>query len=424
MAKREKRADSSRRMRVSRLARGAGGLLAVSLLAAATHAQAPPAPSPAVAALEKAVAGDPTDAVLTYFLSVMRTRAGDTPGALTSLEQTLANGDGFLPPDDMFEALQSNRQFKHLQVQFARKLPRVVTGSVVATLSDDPYLLPEGIAYDAPQDTLYIGSIARRAIYRLGPRGRIEALSTPSDALDFILGVAVDEPARKLYAVSTSALTDAGRTLPRNAIIVYDLKTQRRERSYQVPGAVQLNDVAIGAGFVLATDSGGGGVWRIALSDGKVDALVPLGRAPGANGLAIAGDGRAYIGASRRPLRLDISTGEVTPLRFPPREQAAGIDGLYHYNGHLIAVQNVTNPGRIVRLTLDPDGTTVTRVETLQSHHQPAFVEPTTAAPSARGLYVLARTYVTRLDADGKIARPETVRPAQILSIPWPAKPP
>jgi len=406
--------------RTAASSRTATALLAVAIIASTALAQAPATPSPVVAALEKAVAADPSEAVLTYLLSVMRLRAGDSSGALSALEQTLANGDGFLPPDDLFESIQSNRRFRDLRARFALKLPRVVTGKVVATLSDDAYVIPEGVAYDGASETLYVGSIARRAIFRLGPRGQLESLSVPSDGLDFVLGIAIDDRARKLYAVSTSALTDAGRMGARNAVVVYDLRTNRRERSYPVPDAVQLNDVAIGDTFVLVTDSAGGGVFRIALADGNVNALVPLGRAPGANGIAITGDGRAYVGASRRPLRIDIRTGEVTPLKFPAREQAAGVDGLYWYGGHLIAVQNVTNPGRIVRLTLAADGTTVTRVETLQSHHQPAFAEPTTAAPSAQGLYVLTRTSVTRFDADGKITQPETVRAAQILKIPWP----
>ena len=415
--------DSSRRLQTDRsipirCATLAGVLYA--LVVPLALAQTPAPSSPAVAALEKAVAADPTEAVLTYLLSVMRARAGDTPGTLQALEQTITNGDGFLPPDDLFENLQADRRFRDVRARFANKLPRVVTGSIVATLTEDQFLIPEGIAYDAAEDALYVGSIARRAIYRLGRGGKLKPLSLPSDELDFVLGLAIDERARKLYAVSTSAITDAGRTRARHAIIVYDLRTKQRERSYAIPEAVQLNDVAIGEGFVLVTDSAGGGVWRVGLSDGKVDALVPLGRAPGANGIAITGDGRAYIGASRRPLRLNIGTGEVTPLKFPPREQAAGIDGLYWYNGQLVGVQNVTNPGRVVRLTLGADGTTVTRVETLQSHHQPAFVEPTTAAPSAHGLYVLARTYVARFGADGKIAQPESVRAAQVLRIPWP----
>ena len=401
---------------------GVAGMLAGALVARDAFAQAPSAPSPAVAALEKAVAAEPTEAVLTYFLSVMRAQGGDMAGALSALGQTIEHGDGFLPPDDLFENLQANRRFRELRAQFARKLPRVVTGNVVATLSEDPLLIPEGLAYDGTDDTLYVGSIARRGVFRLGRSGKLEPLSLPVDELDFVLGLAVDERARKLYAVSTSALTEAGRTRPRNAVVVYDLRTQRRERRYAVPEAVQLNDVAIGDSFVLATDSAGGGVWRIALADGAVDALVPLGRAPGANGIALTGDGRAYIGASRRPLRLNIGTREVTPLRFPPREQAAGIDGLYWRAGQLIGVQNVTTPGRIVRLTLAADGLTVTRVETLQSHHQPAFIEPTTAALAPNGLYVLTRTYVARLDGDGKIAGAESVKPAQILRIPWPRK--
>ena len=398
----------------------AAAIVIAVFLARGSFAQTAPNPSPAAAALEKAVASEPTDAVLTYFLAMMRAQAGDADGALGALEQTLRQGDGFLPPDDLFERLVTNRRFRDMRAQFAGKLPRVVTGTVVATLPDQ-HLIPEGLAYDAVEDVLYVGSIARRSIYRIGRRGTLDRVSVPADELDAVLGLAVDGRARKLYAVSTSMITSAGRSRPRNAVVVYDLNTLRRERSYAIPEAQGLNDVAIGDGFVLATDSAGGGVWRIALADGKVDAVVPLGRAPGANGIALASNDRAYVAANRRPLHLDLRTGQITPLRLPPREQAAGIDGLYWHDGYLIGIQNVTTRGRIVRLALAADGTTVSRVETLQSHHQPAFVEPTTAAPAANGLYVLTRTYVTRFGEDGKIAEPHTVRPAQVIRIPWPA---
>jgi len=397
--------------------------LVIAFVARDVRAQATATPPPAVAALEKAVAAEPTDAVLTYFLAVVRAQAGDTGGALVALQETLQLGNGFMPPDDLFASLLANRRFQDLVAKFARQPPRVVNGSVVATMSD-PLLIPEGLAYDGSERTLYIGSIARRGVYRIGRRGALEPLSVPADELDAVLGLAVDERARKLYAVSTSALTAAGRTLPRNAVVVYDLRTGLRERTYPIPEAAQLNDVAIGDGFVLATDSAGGGVWRVALADGAVDAVVPLGRAPGANGVAIARNGSAYVAGNRRPLHVNLGTGEITALRMPPREQAAAIDGLYWHDGHLIGIQNVTTRGRVVRLTLAADGTTVTRIETLQSHHQPAFHEPTTGAPAADGFYVLTRTYVTRFDADGKIAGIDTVRPAQVIRIPWPASRP
>ena len=220
------------RRRVIRQARGVAtqllsatpAMLIVALVAPAALAQTPSTPSPAAAALEKAVAAEPADAVLTYFLAVVRAQSGDAGGALAALEQTLERGNGFLPPDDIFESLGANRQFRDLRAQYARKLPRVVTGNVVATMSD-PLLIPEGLAYDGAEGVLYVGSIARRGIYRIGGRGKLEPLSVPADELDAVLGLAVDERGRKLYAVSTSALTSAGRTRPRNAVVVYDLRT-------------------------------------------------------------------------------------------------------------------------------------------------------------------------------------------------------
>ena len=88
----------------------------------------------------------------------------------------------------------------------------------------------------------------------------------------------------------------------------------------------------------------------------------------------------------------------------------------------LVGVQNVTTPGRVVRMTMAADGITVTRFETLQSHHQRAFLQPTTAAATADALYVLTRTNVTRLRDDGTMQDPQTIRPAQLLRIPWPRR--
>jgi DNA-binding beta-propeller fold protein YncE len=190
-------------------------------------------------------------------------------------------------------------------------------------------------------------------------------------------------------------------------------------RSIDVPLANQLNDVAVAPdGTLLVTDSGGGGVWRLDPQTGSVEALVPLGKAPGANGIAVAPGGDvAYVAASRRPLRVDLRSGEVVPLTLPPRENAAAIDGLYWHDGTLIGVQNVTTPARVIRLRLAADGRTVTAVETLQSHHQAAFDEPTTAAIAPGGLYVLARTQVSRFNAKGEIDAREAVQPALVLRI-------
>lgn len=397
----------------------AAAIVAWSAAMPTALAQVPPDARAAIASLEQALAAQPEDGVLAFFLGLFKARAGDADGALEALERTVLLTDGFLPPDDVFASLKDDPRFVRLKARFERRLPRRTDGKVVATLRDR-LLVPEGIAYDPVGRAFYVGSIARRAVYRVGRDGAVVPLSRASDALDEVLGIAVDGPARRLYAVSTSALTDAGRASLRNAIKAYDVDTRKLVATFDVPGARQLNDVAVAPGGVLyVSDSAGGGVWRIDTSSGAVSAFVALDTARSANGIAVAPGGEAvYVAAGRRPLHVDARTGAVTPLALPPRENAAAIDGLYWHDGALIGIQNLTTPARVVRLVLAADGKSVTAVETLQSHHQPAFVEPTTGAVAPDGFHVLARTYVTRYGANGRIDRPQSLRAPLILRVP------
>lgn len=372
-----------------------------------------------VAALERASAAEPDDAVLAYFLAVYQARAGLRDAALGTLERTLDRGNGFLPTAELFPELAGDRRFAVLRNRFERRLVRKADAETVFELRDRS-LIPEGIAFDSHTGRFYVGSIARRAIYQVDLQGRARALSRPDDDLDAILGLAIDAQRRLLFAVSTSALTEAGRAALRNAVKVYDLDSGALRRSVPIPAARQLNDVAVAPdGTLLVTDSGGGAVYRVDLATDAVSVIVKPDAARGANGIAIAPDGKvAYVAASRRPLRIDLASGELTPLTLPPRENAAAIDGLYWHKGALIGVQNVTTPGRIVRLVLAADGHSVTALQTLLSHHHRAMHEPTTAALAPGGLYLLTRTFVTRYNEAGVIERPVTVQRAVVVRVP------
>jgi len=384
--------------------------------------QAQDAASTPLATLERAVAREPDDPVLINFLAVYRARSGDRDGSLDALEQLLDKGDGFLPSADLFPGVSEDRRFAVLRARFERRLPRI-DGAATKVILNDRTLIPEGIAYDSNTRRLYVGSIARRGVFRIDAAGRTTPFSRAGDDLDAILGLAIDAQRRRLYAVSTSALTERGRAALRNAVKIYDLDRAILLQSIAVPDARQLNDVAFSSdGTLLVTDSEAGAIYRIDPATATVATIVKPNGAPGANGIASAPDGKhAYVAASRRPLRVNLSSGEVVPLALPPRQNAAAIDGLYWHDGALIGVQNVTTPGRVIRLVLAPDGVRVTDVQTLLSHHHPAIVEPTTAAIATDGLYLLTRTYVTRFGDQGTIDRQDTVKPAVILRVPLPA---
>jgi DNA-binding beta-propeller fold protein YncE len=221
--------------------------------------------------------------------------------------------------------------------------------------------------------------------------------------------------------VSTSALSEAGRKTLRNAVVAFDVDTGRLLRRVDVPGAKQLNDVAVApGGRVYASDSESGAIFEIPAT-GAAKALVPEGQIRGSNGLAVWPDlKRLYVAHSTGIAIVDPVSGAVKRVVPPARESVAGIDGLYAWQGGLIGVQNITTPGRVIYMDLSPDGATITRVRTLLSHHHPALDEPTTGVPTDTGFYLLAATGVAHYNRQGKIDEPDSIRKPTVLRIPLP----
>jgi sugar lactone lactonase YvrE len=264
----------------------------------------------------------------------------------------------------------------------------------------------------------FVGSVAARKIVRVDSTGSVSDLSQPGE-LQHVLGLAVDSGRRRLHAVSTNALTEAGMASPVNEIVTYNLDSGKRERSVAVKGASQLNDViTTPGGDLYTTDTRPGAVYHIRV-DGTVDTLVAPGTLPGANGLSLSPDGSGlYVAHGSGVALVDFGGGLVTPrLELPPGETIAAIDGLYTDGNTLIGIQNVTNPGRVIRMRLRKDGKGVEKVETLLSHHHEAIDEPTTGAIAGRTFVFLATTQMARFTPQGTIESPETVKPAVVLGV-------
>ena len=401
----------------------APALLALALLVPA-HAQQPDpeAARRTVAAIENLLKQRPEDATLWFFLSRFQALAGDKAAAIAALEKAGALGDGFLPEPDGFAPVWRDTDFQAVRSRMEARLPRLDFAPTAFDLQDRA-LVPEGIAWDPPSKSFFIGSVAKKKIVRIGEQGPAADFAGPEARLDEVLGLAVDAPRRILYAVSTSALTDAGRKARRNAVVAFDVDSRRLLQRYDVPGAQQLNDVAIApGGRVFASDSAAGAIYEIAVKGpGPSRELVPPGRLGGSNGLAASPDGkRLYVAHSTGLAVVDIATGEVRRMANETRETVAAIDGLYEWQGQLVGVQNVTTPGRVILVSVSRDGGAVTKVQTLLSHHHSALDEPTTGAVTDRGFFLLAATGVTRYNAKGEIERPEQMPVPTVLRIPLP----
>jgi sugar lactone lactonase YvrE len=361
----------------------------------------------------------PGDGVLVYYQALAHAELGERDAALAELRTLFGRRLGIVPaPGTGFDSLWGDADFQRVRERLAAEEPRTAEAPLSFRLGD-PRLIPEGIAWDGARRRFLVGSIAQRKIVAIDRRGKARDFSRADDGLDAILGLAVDARRRRIYAVSTNGFENSGRTSRRNAVVVYDLGRGRRVARLDVPEALQLNDVAVAAdGTLYVTDSEAGSLYRMRPGEHRFAPFGTADAAQGANGVAVAPDGTVYVTLSTGIGRVDAGNGRVGRLPQPDSVVSGGIDGLYWHEGDLIGVQNSTNPGRVIRLRLADGGKRIDGIVVLQSHHHPAFVEPTTGAIAGGAIHVLANTYVGRLQPDGSVRDAGTLQPTLVLAVP------
>ncbi|HEY0855815.1 MAG TPA: hypothetical protein VGE16_02085 [Albitalea sp.] len=397
-------------------------LAALLLLSPPAHADDEAATAAARASLERIQAlrvQRPGDGLLAYYEALVRVQLGERDAAMAELRGLRGRRLGLVPMREFgFEGLWGDAEFQALRDQLLAD-EEATPPAPVAFVLKDAALIPEGIAFDAPRRRFYVGSIAQRKIVASDARGRVRDFSRPSDRLDAVLGLAVDARRHQLHAVSTNGFEASARTLRRNAVLRYDLRSGRLAERIDVPDAQQLNDIAIAAdGTQYATDSPGGALWRRKPGEPAFTAFVPSGSLPGANGIALSPEGTIYVAMSTGIARVDPASAGFARLPQPDSVVTGGIDGLYWHEGDLVGVQNVTHPGRVIRIRLAEAGRRIAGIAVLQSHHHPALAEPTTGAIVGQTLHLVANSYVAHYQPDGSIRDAQQLKPTVILAVP------
>lgn len=359
----------------------------------------------------------PHDGLLAYYQALTHVQLGERTAALAELRGLLSRHLGLIPAPGLgFDAIWADEEFQAVRRQLEAEEERTPE-SLVALRLTDPGLIPEGIAWDAKGRRFFLGSIAQRKIVTVDRQGKTRDFSHPSDHLETVLGLAVDAKRNRLYAVTTNGFETAAATARRNAVLSYDLRSGRRLARFDIADALQLNDVAVAPdGTVYVSDSAAGSMYRL---DPKARGFVPHGEPgamSGANGLAVAPDGKLYVTLSTG-IGL-VEDGKVQRLPQPDTVVTGCIDGLYWHEGDLLGVQNGCNPGRVIRIRLGEQGRRISGVQVLQSHHHPAFDEPTTGALMGDALYVIANSQVGRFQPDGTIKDPASLKAPVLVAVP------
>jgi sugar lactone lactonase YvrE len=327
----------------------------------------------------------------------------------------------------------------------ANKRPR--SSSVRAFTLPDPDLLTEDIAYDPGTGRFFVSSVREAKIVTIGKGGGAASDFVPPgrDAIWGVLALAVDARRGVLWA-TTAAMpqtrgyreADQGHT----AVLRYDLATGKLQKRYDLPlppaplpapkGSAAggpppaeerlrvLGDMTVAPnGDVFVSEAVTGAVYTVGHARDELETLVAPGTFISPQTPAVTPDGRRLLVADyvRGIGIVDLATRATTWMTHPKGVAVNGIDGLYLHGDSLLAVQNGTEPNRVIRLFLDRTLTRILRWEPLDSH-SPGLGAPTHGTVVGRDFFYLANSGWDQLADDGSVKPGAALTPAEVRRAP------
>lgn len=292
------------------------------------------------------------------------------------------------------------------------------TRSGVALVLPAAGLVAEDVDADPRRHRHFVTTVRGHSILAVGSDGTTRRYASSPDGWP-MMAVRVDAGRGLLWATEV-ALEGFAAVAPgergRSALLAYDLADGRLVRRIEGAPGSALADMALGQDGDLVISDGAQG--RVYMLRAGADALVRIdaGDFVSPQTPALLPDGRrAFIPDYVRGVALmDLATGAVRWLDGGDRHALAGIDGLYWRDGRLLAVQNGTDPERVVEFSLDASLTRVTGERVIESA-TPTLGDPTHGVVVGADFYYLARSGWENLDDAGEPVAGRQVHPPLLV---------
>ncbi|MBT8062170.1 MAG: hypothetical protein HKO64_00355 [Xanthomonadales bacterium] len=268
--------------------------------------------------------------------------------------------------------IRGTELYEHLNGLMVSAANPLGDASVVARLAAE-VLLPDSIAWDASREAFLVGTITDGLILQVDADGQSRELLRASEenGLWGVYGLAVDSARNRLYASSASnpqfrggKKEDQGRSM----LVEFQLDTMEILHRYPVPADGRphiLGKLVIDpAGKIFATDALLPMVY--VLEPGE-PALRPYFNQPyfvSLRGMDLSENGRLlYLADHEMGITvIEIASARSVRLKGPETLNLGGIDGLSVWGNSLVIVQSGISPQRVMRLDLDPTGTSVSAI--------------------------------------------------------------
>ncbi len=373
-----------------------------------------------IASLEKLLPTFPDRGAVLYNLAAAHQHLGESLEAMKLLKECVALGEGFDPAGGPeYAGLRSSKEFTELIEKVHRDFPAVAQARL-ALVTEEKNLIPEGLAWDSHRSVFYVSSLAQKKIVQITPDSHAtDFVPANRDHLLPILGIRLDPNDFTIWANTMEERTSKAELLHFTAD-----GTLLGRFSVNDSSGHGFNDLVIlkagpsgkKGGDVILTDSLNNCVYRFDPAIKSFEKLTTNRELIYPNGIAISGDDKTlFVADAIGILRIDLETLVSADVNPGPHSTLAGADGLYWYNGSLVAVQNGIGSPRIASFKLSADGTRATRTTVLENRSQFTLL-PTTGAIRGSEFYFIANSHIDNLN-DGRILDITQLEPVRIAAV-------
>jgi sugar lactone lactonase YvrE len=354
----------------------------------------------------------PNTGELKLALASVYAEQADTAKTYEVLLRLHQQGFGYdLAENPAFEKVKGTRVWDYIVGNLKANMKPFGKGEVAYTLPKGDYLF-ESLAFDPKRKQFLAGSVREGKIYLVGKDGKLHDFIAPSaeNGLWGVYAMAADPAADVLYVASTSSVYFKGfkqEDFGKAGVFKFRLSTGKLLDKYVLEPDKQprtLSSIAAGKnGQVFAADGLRNIIYRL---DGKqLKVMVENPKLTSVRGLAVSGDGKRLYFADYALgiFGVDLAAGKGFDLEYSPDTLVlGGIDGLYWYDGALVAIENGMSPRRVMRLRLDDSGHKIMKVMPLDAAN-PAFDLPTYGTIEGDKLYFIANSQKNDYDAYGVV---------------------
>ncbi|MGY6629649.1 MAG: hypothetical protein ACXIUL_01440 [Wenzhouxiangella sp.] len=312
---------------------------------------------------------------------------------------------------DAVESLREHRLFGHLNELMTRAGEPFGRVEEFARLGAD-VRMPEAMTHDPDSGRFFVGTIGDGLILTStdGSEWETFARAEDVDGLMAVFDLAVDAERGHLWAATAPVPQFSGFSSQRGqpaALLRFDLASGELLERVSVSPAEGSNPVigslvVAGDGTVFAADTRQPVLYRLTPGSAAMEPFFGHHNFSSLRGLALSEDGSKLYVADYEVGILVIGTDEqqAWKLHVPENLNEGGIDGLYWWDGHLVAIQNGISPQRVLRLQLGPDGLGVINVTPVVAGLE-AFDTPTFGTMVDSELVFFAVSHWGHVDSRG-----------------------